>query len=193
MLRDNSAAISLTLRAWGKVDWNKNGLCNTSMWHLKRDVHYSQLKSKYWSVGERVCFEESCLFACVLNVNILYSQRLSEIKVLFPIEHPQKYFLRLHTIVSKALLNFFTCLELIIPTSKCTVYLFMVRMGLCMHFCWSCLPLPCYAFYRGRTDVGPRPYTRYILSAEAWIQTRRGQWRFQVRTFDDSQTLCKER
>lgn len=35
VLRDNSAAISLTLRAWGNDGWNKHGLCNIHTGHLE--------------------------------------------------------------------------------------------------------------------------------------------------------------
>lgn len=74
------------------------------------------------------------------------------------------------------------------------ISLFVQKACVCVYMgVWIVCPLPYYVSYRDKTDVGPRPYTRYISLFEAMHQTRRGLKRSQVQTSGDSLRLWKRK
>lgn len=93
---------------------------------------------------------------------------------------------------------YFQCQQYLLGVtfSKNSSNLFLVCtecLCLCIYGGMDCLPLPYYVSYRDKTDVGPRPYTRYISLFEAMHQTRRGLKRSQVQTSGDSLRLWKRK
>lgn len=93
---------------------------------------------------------------------------------------------------------YFQCQQYLLGVtfSKNSSNIFLVcteGLCLCIYGGMDCLPLPYYVSYRDKTDVGPRPYTRYISLFEAMHQTRRGLKRSQVQTSGDSLRLWKRK
>lgn len=93
---------------------------------------------------------------------------------------------------------YFQCQQYLLGVtfSKNSSNIFLVcteGLCLCIYGGMDCLPLPYYVSYRDKTDVGPRPYTRYILLFEVMHQTRRGLKRSQVQTSGDSLRLWKRK
>lgn len=90
---------------------------------------------------------------------------------------------------------YFQCQQYLLGVtfSKNSSNIFLVcTEGLCLCiYIWGygLSALPYYVSYRDKTDVGPRPYTRYISLFEAMHQTRRGLKRSQVQTSGDSLRL----
>lgn len=67
------------------------------------------------------------------------------------------------------------------------------RLVFCIYGDMDCLPLPYYVFYRDKTDVEPRPCTRYISLVEVMHQTKRGLKCSQVQMSGDSLRLWKRK
>lgn len=93
---------------------------------------------------------------------------------------------------------YFQCQQYLLGVtfSKNSSNIFLVcteGLCLCIYGGMDCLPLPYYVSYRDKTDVGPRPYTRYISLFEAMHQTRRGLKHSQVQTSGDSLRLWKRK
>lgn len=93
---------------------------------------------------------------------------------------------------------YFQCQQYLLSVtfSKNSWNIFIVYIvSLCLYIYrdMDCLPLPYYVSYRDKTDVGPRPYTRYISLVEVMHQTKRGLKRSQVQTSGDSLRLWKSK